>query len=421
LIACLATKDTQEPIVVWRTERTSEHAGDVRAFKILVIREVLYRYNFTFVQMNDKKPTMTYIKGFDGLRAISILLVLAAHLGLESILKPLPMLGQYYNLISGNTGVMIFFTISGFLITSLLLTEKKNTGRIHLKNFFIRRFLRLLPPLILFYAAVLFLMAFHLLEADYTAVALSFFYLYNFAPFTHYTNELSHTWSLGVEEQFYLIWPFLINRIRTHSTLLFACVIIIILCLIGREIFLQSMIRGENTYNLGQFFYISRWFIPACLPIMTGALTSVLIFNRQELISKVFHRNYVIPVLAFLLFIGQVFIPSTQPGVNNVLQPGPGIIALTQPLSVAAFLLWIYFNQDSLPVRILEFKPFALLGKISYGVYVYQGLFLTNGPTGHLPIQHYPLNILLVFATALLSYFFYEKKILRYKSAFTSR
>jgi peptidoglycan/LPS O-acetylase OafA/YrhL len=79
------------------------------------------------------------------------------------------------------------------------------------------------------------------------------------------------------------------------------------------------------------------------------------------------------------------------------------------------FLLWIYFNQESFIVSFLELKPIAFLGKISYGVYIYQGLFLTICPCGNLPIQKFPLNLFLTFIVAIISYIFLEKKIMRYK------
>ena len=104
-----------------------------------------------------------YIKGFDGLRAISIFFVVFSHLTPGDIFINSPYLEKNYKLFSGETGVMIFFTISGFLITSLLLKEKIAFGKINLKFFFIRRFLRLLPPLLIFYVFVLFLMIFQLL------------------------------------------------------------------------------------------------------------------------------------------------------------------------------------------------------------------------------------------------------------------
>src|SRR6476661_8597167 len=97
---------------------------------------------------------MRYIKGFDGLRGISIILVLLNHLWLPQAFSEDSFLRKNYFLFSGNAGVMIFFTLSGFLITLLLLREKMGNGQINFRKFFTRRFLRLLPPLIIFYLIV---------------------------------------------------------------------------------------------------------------------------------------------------------------------------------------------------------------------------------------------------------------------------
>lgn len=120
---------------------------------------------------------MKYIKGYDTLRAFSIILVVASHL--------LPAGYEFYNtrlwiVVSGTTGVQIFFTLSGFLISTLLLKELKKKGKINLKNFFARRFLRLLPPLILFYLLIAIFMLKGDIQSTLVGYLLSLFYVYNF-------------------------------------------------------------------------------------------------------------------------------------------------------------------------------------------------------------------------------------------------
>jgi peptidoglycan/LPS O-acetylase OafA/YrhL len=353
---------------------------------------------------------MKYIRGFDGLRAISILLVLITHLGIALVVKDHLFWRKIFTLLSGSTGVMIFFTISGFLITSLLINEKKNEGRINLKNFFIRRFLRLLPPLLIFFLAILVLMLCNLLPPNYPALLISFFYLYNFVPYTYYTVELGHTWSLGVEEQFYFFWPFVINRIsRIKEGALFS-ILIIIICILWEILYpLPIYFNGKNHY-LTSYFYMERWFIPACLPIMTGALAAMLLFKNHSYIEKTLSNKYLLLIVSLFLFSAQLYFPYLS----------IHLIHLFQPIGISILLLWIYFNQKSSLVNLLELKPVSFLGKISYGVYVYQGLFLTTAPIGKLAIQHFPLNILLVFITAILSYYLVEKKIMRFRNKFKS-
>lgn len=351
---------------------------------------------------------MKYIKGFDGLRAISVVFVLFSHLGLYYQLENHPSLQKNFNLFSGESGVMIFFTISGFLITFLLLNEKLRNGRINFRNFFIRRFLRLLPPLLIFYLAVLILMLSGLLPENYIALGISFFYLYNFVPFTYYTNELGHTWSLGVEEQFYLFWPFIINRISKINRTLIFCLLIIALCIVWSVLSRQPVFFNGKDHYLSSYFYIERWFIPACLPIMMGAGCALIMLAKLEYCSGLFYRNYLMLILAILLYFAQLYIPH----LHEI------IIHLLQPAGISIFLLWIYFNQENFLVTLLELKPIAFLGKISYGIYVYQGLFLRTAPGGKLLIQKFPLNIILVFICAVLSYYLVELQVLKLKKHF---
>ncbi len=136
----------------------------------------------------------------DGLRAVSILLVLVSHAWLGHI-------------VPGGLGVTIFFFISGFIITRLMISEWDKTGTISIKKFYIRRFFRLMPALIVF--VVLSLITMQLADVNWTWIELSsvFFYFANyFGIFVGFSGEvlpphLSITWSLAVEEHFYMIFP----------------------------------------------------------------------------------------------------------------------------------------------------------------------------------------------------------------------
>jgi peptidoglycan/LPS O-acetylase OafA/YrhL len=137
-----------------------------------------------------------YRPALDGVRGLAILLVMGAHFGLG-----LPQ--------GGRIGVTIFFALSGYLITALLLAEHTKTGRIDLKAFWIRRGRRLLPALFILVAAFL---AYHLFRGGIRqaipAALITVFYLANYAANFHVNlGLLAHTWSLAVEEQFYLWWP----------------------------------------------------------------------------------------------------------------------------------------------------------------------------------------------------------------------
>ena len=160
-------------------------------------------------------------KGFDGLRAISILLVINSHLGFWGNFPP-AIANRAIPVFAGNAGVNLFFVISGFLITSILLKEKSNFGFISIKKFMIRRALRLIPSFMLFIMVIGVLMSLGLIQSSIIAWLLSAAYLYNFVPFGPlYSSELVHTWSLAIEEQYYLIWPWVIAKINIKTLIRF--------------------------------------------------------------------------------------------------------------------------------------------------------------------------------------------------------
>jgi peptidoglycan/LPS O-acetylase OafA/YrhL len=224
--------------------------------------------------------TINYIKGFNGIRAISILFVLMEHLAVTSHLPK--WVAKYNYAFSGITGVFIFFTLSGFLITTILLTEKMNKGRVDYKKFFIRRLVRLGPPLLVFVLMVSALMYFELVERNYTAVFLSLIYVNNFIPHTSSYNIsiLKHTWSLAVEQQFYILWPIIINNIRTFKRYLITIGVLICICIV---VFRVVTAQGQER-NFLQQFMTRAWFIPACMPIMIGCIAGLMVMYKKETI-----------------------------------------------------------------------------------------------------------------------------------------
>ncbi len=169
-----------------------------------------------------------YIPSLDGLRAISILLVLFSHAGVS---QKLP----------GGFGVTIFFFLSGFLITTLLLREHNRTGTISLRNFYVRRVLRLTPPLLLslLAAAALVLLGVAQGVLDPMTLISQIFFFYNY--FSLYGDPqsiegLGVLWSLSVEEHFYFIWPTLFLFLMRGRLKLGHIVGLIVLFLVWRYI-----------------------------------------------------------------------------------------------------------------------------------------------------------------------------------------
>ncbi|WP_421750652.1 acyltransferase family protein [Croceimicrobium sp.] len=357
---------------------------------------------------------MNYIKGFDGLRCYSILLVVVTHLGIAHQFEEGSYLRDHlFYFFSGPAGVNIFFAISGFLITTLILNEIKTTGNFNVKLFFYRRFLRLLPPIIPFYIALYIFMQLGYVRETTIGLLASIFYLFNFVPRAKisWSPELSHTWSLAVEEQFYIFWAIIFKFFNSYkrSILIF---VILFLCVLAFY-FLPSIvvhIKGQD-YFLEEVFFVDRWVIPAVAPILLGALFAQLNFSNYKQIREKFKGN--LPgYFSLLVFLSPLYLP-------EFLMPW---VKIFHGLGSTFLLLWVFNNQERGIIRVLEWAPIKYIGVISYGVYIWQGFFVRTGPNGtpKIWLHDFPYNVVLTFVVAILSYELYEKKVLRLKKRFKS-
>ena len=347
---------------------------------------------------------MNYIRGYDGLRAIALSMVFYSHLSTFNFIHDLAMRTRIEMICSGDAGVRLFFPLSGFLITLLLLRERLSAGKIEMKYFYLRRALKIIPPLLVYYFILILLMSLGYIKHQWVGLAISFFYLYNFVPLMYYTTELGPTWSLGVEEQFYLLWPltisFFSNRMVRISILILAVCWLAYLYLPVVAVNFKSI-----PHLLNKYFFVRRWFLPACAPIITGALFSYLYVTNEVKCRSFFMKNTSMFIFACALFLLPLYCPNWLLSYVYPLQ-------IIQAAGTSIMLIWIVFNQNSVFTKLLEYKPLAYIGKISYGLYIYHGIFIGTGP-GSLYIQQYPLNIILTFAIGVLSYEFYEKPILK--------
>lgn len=334
------------------------------------------------------------IKGFDGLRGIAVMFVIISHsvlwpyLGIES--------NKIKSLMNGHIGVSIFFVLSGFLITLLLIQEKDATGRIDIYSFIKRRAIRIFP---LYYLAIFFLMF-----MDYIGKAnipdcsypFALTYTINFIKKGCDHSTLSHFWSLSVEEHFYLFWPLVFMMGRRFAAI--AALALVIACLNLSTIFMQHI----------DSWYPNRWTFPAMLPILCGCITAII--HKHWAVSYIFNdrtRSTIVLMSIFAGLCAPAFTTSHLPWL----------------LSMCALLTYIKFNQGSALVRILEFKPLALIGVISYGLYVWQGVLTGNGPYRSGAAFPPPLytGLWLTFIVAPLSYVLFERPLLKLKEKYSWR
>jgi peptidoglycan/LPS O-acetylase OafA/YrhL len=313
----------------------------------------------------------------DGLRGIAILIVLGAHTGMPGFADG-----------GGGAGVTLFFVLSGYLITSLLLAEREKAGRVDLKAFYIRRALRLFPAL----AAVLIVMALLLVlglapvagteGTNYGVVFLGvIFYVANWVAVAGQSiGMLGHTWSLAVEEQFYILWPTLLLAGLRFGRLRLAIVILVL-------IFLDTPYRLFLDLH-GGFMHVF---------VGTDSRGDALLFGCVlSLLETRYHQ-----IVGWLGLIGVLALAATWRG-----DPGLGMQILFIPAGAMAATLAV----AGCPA-VLAWRPLAFIGKISYGLYLWHGLVIWWA----LP---WPVAVPLSIAIACVSYFVLERRFLRLKDRF---
>ena len=309
--------------------------------------------------MYTNTSKFTYLAALDGWRAISILLVLVSHGGLGHI-------------IPGGLGVTIFFFISGFLITSLLIAEFQSTHRISIKNFYLRRFWRLSPPLLVYiFLSTMFILYFAN-RLDYRELLASIFYFANyysiywhFDEFSFGPSPLKILWSLAIEEHYYLFFaPLMAFFFHTRERLLNLILFLVVVPLLVR---LTVVFAGSGTLlNMGYTYMATEARIDS---IAWGAGLAWL-GNRHsaERLVRFFDNKIAISIsvgllLACLLIRDERF----RESIRYTLQG----IAL-----VPLFYVTLHGQTLRHFTRMLTSKVLILIGKLSYSIYLYHWLAL---------------------------------------------
>lgn len=314
-----------------------------------------------------------YIPGFDGLRALAVLAVIGSHLNVPWL--------KY-----GSAGVLLFFVLSGFLITGLLLDK---VGRPHsARDFFLRRALRTFPIYYILTAFVLILaimMRWPYSDWPKFAVFMQNFYL---APhmLVEFPGFMNHTWSLAVEEQFYIVWPVAVMSLRMRWLPLL-CLLIILACGVGRLV---------SDARLAAPSWV---FAYDCLA--WGALGMVV------------SRTVTISTPTLLLGLGALFIAfCAAAGRSTAL-----FCIVSGPLFLGVLLL---VKKDLPWLRILEAPPIKFLGRMSYGMYLYHQptLYFARAMGHRLHVSEglsQSLGFVAVLAISAASFTYLEKPLLAWR------
>ncbi len=343
------------------------------------------------------------LPGLNGLRAISILLVIIHHLNLNYhifdslmaywFLRPLLLFLE-----DGHMGVNVFFVISGFLITTLLLREENQNGKISLFNFYARRTLRIFPAYYFLLSVYAILHLADVIKISYpswfTAITYTKYFNWNLDWFT------SHAWSLSIEEHFYILYP-LIFSFAPQIRKKFVIAIILLVPLI--RVFVNvHPVSWINELTL--FLRIDS--------IATGCLFA---FYKDDIIKKIGSRWNQVALISFgLLFMLRYFNPVAQfLHLGFIFIP----LGLTHG-SVANFLIAIImmysvFGTAGIYHRFLNLRAISFIGILSYSLYLWQQIFTCGNVVW---ITSFPQNLLFIFCMALFSYYVIESPFLRLKN-----
>lgn len=364
------------------------------------------------------------IPALDGIRAVAVLLVVAAHGGV-------PGLG------GGFIGVDVFFVLSGFLITSLLLDEYRNTYRIDLKAFWVRRARRLLPAMLVMTLAVV--AARDLFPPDAVAgvrndAVAALFWIANwgfvFQKVDYFTqggtpSPLQHTWSLGVEEQYYLIWPLLLVgvalllRRRSAGTVRWAVVGIAAAGVVASAAE-AILLVGDSTQDVNRVYFGTDTRVQA---LLVGAAAAALLVRDWSALTmsgtlirtrRLRWVAWLLPVVGLALLAAAAHVAS---GSADDFRRGLLIVVAVGAVLVVAP---VALDQDGYVAKALAWRPLVALGAVSYGVYLWHWpifLILNGERTGWTGWSLLALRCAVTLSVAIASWWLIEQPVRRWRPA----
>ena len=381
-------------------------------------------------------PKSTYYVALDGLRAIAVIMVFFQHYGA----------GHAFIFGWGWTGVDIFFVLSGFLITGILYDSQNKVHRY--RDFYVRRTLRIFPLYYFIWAVIFFMAPFAHWQWNvrwglwpaYLGNYARFFFLhqpgdpYRFDKLTFgapvstwfgypFHLYIGHFWSLCVEEQFYLIWPFVVYQVRRRESLIKICLAVIFLSPIARAVL--SMTASPQLLRM-ELFYRS---LPTRLDaLLIGGLIALMLRGPEEGMVRRLRRPVLF--LAAAVFVALYIVSTKSLGLpfEGSVSNWIGIFGFTVIDVFAAALILECIHPGSLLETCLSWKPLRALGLISYGFYVYHDFLhdFYSDLAHRISSEHtYPLTLLIAFTATLqiatLSYCLLEKPLLKLKDRFAGQ
>jgi len=356
------------------------------------------------------------IPALDGIRAVAVGLVLAEHGGIPGV----P---------GGFLGVDVFFVLSGFLITSLLLDEHRNSGRIGVAGFWIRRARRLLPALIVMVLAVVAARELFSPESTETlrddAVA-SFFWVSNWAFVAQHTDyfsqgappsPLQHTWSLGVEEQYYILWPLLLIAVAAFfwARLRMAVFVLASAGVVASAV-AAIVLTTDASVNRIYFGADTR-----AQALLVGAAAAALLVRDWSVLNDggtLIRTRWGHVIAGILPFIGLAVLAAAAHHATGDVQDFRSGLLIVVAIAAVLVVAPVALEQDGPVARVLAWRPLVWLGAISYGVYLWHWpifLALNGERTGWSGWPLFAIRCAATVAVAAASWWLLEQPIRRWR------
>ena len=372
----------------------------------------------TVVTPSGRTP---YWPALDGIRAVGVLLVVAYHLAPATIDR------------GGTIGVTMFFTLSGFLITSLLLSEADRTGTVALGRFYVRRALRLLPALFVLVGVVSAYAALAGRDDDTLAAAPAvLLYAGNWVRAFDGFNTLGmfeHAWSLAVEEQFYLVWPLVMVAVTALVGRRHRAVAVLAVAALGSagSLVLRLALWDDHDPVASAARVLNGTDAVADQLLLGGALAAGLhiVWSRQGrhglFAAPAFRTTSAVlgpAALAFLVWVS-VARPGGSSPANNRLYLTWGATAFT--LAAAVLVLVSVVDERSALSRVLTLSPLVAVGRVSYGLYLWHYpvlLAVQSEMAGSSELVQRLVTLVLSAATTVASWRLVEQPALRLKERF---
>jgi peptidoglycan/LPS O-acetylase OafA/YrhL len=351
---------------------------------------------------------LTYMPALDGIRAVSILGIMANH-------------GGFAWAGGGVISVNVFFVLSGFLITSLLMKEWTRSGTIRLRSFWARRARRLLPALFVLLGGIGLYAVFFApggtqsgIRDDGISTLLYFSNWHQILSGQSYFNQVSalspllHTWTLAIEEQFYVVWPIVVVVVlklwRSPRVLLVITVVAVLASATEMAVLYHPGVDPSRLY----YGTDTR-----AQDILTGAATGILLWGRSPVTSRRARAGLSwITLIAVAVFVWEW---STINGSPNITYRFGFLLA---DVMVAVVICGVTLVPTSVPARALSVGPLTFVGRISYGLYLWHWpifLVLNHARTGLEDYSLFALRVGVTFVVAVLSWYLVETPVRQMK------